>query len=297
MKNLVLVLIGFVLFSCGSNSFETESGVTVSYLEKGSGGLPVDSLVGLYCIGYTTEDGKMMMEADVDNPIPLQIDPVNSTQLGVLYPILSKLRTGDSVAFEVVASELFEKTFRAPLPDSIAPESKIKFQIAFLEQLTETELYDKMAKKQAKLAEKQLVLDAEILDNYLADNNIEAITTESGLRYVITEEGSGPKPESGQMVEVAYTGRLLTGEVFDTSNEDLAKELNLYNPRREYVPYAFALETGAVIQGWHIGIALLNVGSKATLFIPSSLGYQDRGSGIIQPNSILVFDVELVAIQ
>lgn len=299
MKNIVFVLIGLVLFSCGSNSFETESGVKVNYLNKGTGDSPVDSLISLFNIRFTTEDGKVMQEADPDNPIPLKIDPTaNSTaKQGEFYGVLSQLKIGDSVGFALLASELFEKTFRAPMPDSIAPDSKIQFQVAFVDLLTEEGYFEMMTKKQEERTTKQLEIDAEILDNYLAENNINAQTTEKGLRYIITKEGSGPKPERGQIVEVAYTGKLLDGEVFDTSYEALAKELNIYDPRREYKPYSFGLEVGSVIQGWHVGIALLNEGAKATLYIPSSLGYRDQGSGKIKPNSILVFDVELVSIQ
>ena len=119
---------------------------------------------------------------------------------------------------------------------------------------------------------------------------------ESG--YVITKQGRGSIPTSGQVVHVDYTGKLLDGQIFDTSNEELAKEIGTYNARRPYEPYAFPLVTGSVIKGWHIGIGLLKEGSKATLYIPSTLGYGESGSGpLIRPNSILVFDVELVKVE
>jgi FKBP-type peptidyl-prolyl cis-trans isomerase len=295
MKKLGYIVLAFALAACGSNSFTTENGTVVTYLEKGDGVQPVDSLVSMLRIKYTTEEGEIMMDAS--EPMPLKIDPNNAVNQGELFEVLTQLRTGDSVGFELVASELFQNTFRAPLPDSIAPDSKIKFQIAYIDQLTEQGYYDMVAKKAEEAASKQIVIDNEILDNYLAENNINAQQTESGLRYVITEEGNGPKPEAGQTVRVNYAGRILSGEYFDTSIESVAKEQEIYREAREYEPFAFPLGQGRVIKGWDEGIALLNEGSKATLYIPSPLGYGNRGSGpIIKPNSILVFDVELVEI-
>ncbi|MEQ8905392.1 FKBP-type peptidyl-prolyl cis-trans isomerase [Ekhidna sp.] len=295
MKKLGYIILAFTIAACGSNSFTTENGTKVTYLEKGDGVLPVDSLVSMLRIKYTTEEGEVMMDAS--EPMPLKIDPNNVTNQGELFEVLTQLRTGDSVGFELVASELFENTFRAPLPDSIAPDSKIKFQIAYIDQLTEQGYYDMVAKKAEEAAAKQIVVDNEILDSYLAENNIEAQQTESGLRYVITEEGSGPKPEAGQTVRVNYAGKVISGEYFDTSIESVAKEQEIFREGRDYAPFSFSLGQGRVIKGWDEGIALLNEGAKATLYIPSPLGYGNRGSGpIIEPNSILIFDVELVEI-
>ncbi|MEQ9007037.1 MAG: FKBP-type peptidyl-prolyl cis-trans isomerase, partial [Ekhidna sp.] len=92
-------------------------------------------------------------------------------------------------------------------------------------------------------------------------------------------------------------GKVISGEYFDTSIESVAKEQEIFREGRDYAPFSFSLGQGRVIKGWDEGIALLNEGAKATLYIPSPLGYGNRGSGpIIEPNSILIFDVELVEI-
>lgn len=296
MKNLGYLVLAFIMAACGSSSFQTEGGTTVTYFEEGDGETPVDSLVSMFKIKYTTEEGEVMMDAD--EPMPLKIDPNNIENQGELLAVLTMLKTGDSVGFELVASELFENTFRAPLPDTIAPESRIQFQIAYIDQLTEDGYFEMVAKKAEEAAAKQIVIDQEIINDYLTENNIEAAETESGLRYVITEQGTGSKPENGQSVSVNYTGWVLDGEYFDSSDKEVAIEKGLYDQRREpYVPYTFPLGQGQVIDGWDEGIALLNEGGKARLYVPSTLAYGSRNrSPIIQPNSILVFDVELVEI-
>ena len=95
--------------------------------------------------------------------------------------------------------------------------------------------------------------------------------TASGLQYQIVKEGTGRKPGPNDVVTVHYTGRLIDGTVFDSSVE-----------RGE--PATFAV--GQVIPGWVEGL----------LFIPSELAYGPHGTGPIQPNSTLVFDVQLLKV-
>ncbi|ALN91670.1 FKBP-type peptidyl-prolyl cis-trans isomerase [Lysobacter gummosus] len=120
---------------------------------------------------------------------------------------------------------------------------------------------------------------------FLADNGKKAgvVTTASGLQYQILTEGKGVKPKVTDTVRVHYKGTLLDGKTFDSSYD-----------RNE--PAVFPL--GAVVPGWQEGIALMPVGSKFKLWIPSKLGYGEQGTpgGPIGPNATLVFDVELLDI-
>ena len=106
-------------------------------------------------------------------------------------------------------------------------------------------------------------------------------TTESGPQYKIVVPGSEVKPGPQDTVLVRYKGSLLNGTVFD---EVPASE----EPIR--------LTLDRVIPGWTEGLQLIGEGGKAVLYIPSELGYGSRGSGSIEPNSTLVFDVELVKV-
>jgi peptidyl-prolyl cis-trans isomerase A (cyclophilin A) len=109
--------------------------------------------------------------------------------------------------------------------------------------------------------------------------------TTSGLEYIEVEAGTGEQAQAGKTVSVHYTGKFQDGKVFDTSI-----------PRGE--PIEFQLGRGNVIKGWDEGIALMKVGGKAQLIIPPDLAYGERGaSGVIPPNSTLVFDVELVSVK
>lgn len=110
--------------------------------------------------------------------------------------------------------------------------------------------------------------------------------TESGLRYKIIQKGSGAAAEKGKKVFVHYEGSFANGQVFDSS----------YARKK---PIDFVLGIGQVIPGWDEGIALLKVGDKARFVIPSHLAYGEAGAGggIIPPNAILIFDLELTNVE
>lgn len=115
------------------------------------------------------------------------------------------------------------------------------------------------------------------------------MTKGDGLQYEITKPGTGEVAQSGQRVQVHYTGWLneggKKGKKFDSSHD-----------RKQ--PFIFGLGAGQVIRGWDEGVAGMKVGEKRTLFIPSKLGYGERGAGgAIPPNADLIFDVELLGVE
>lgn len=123
---------------------------------------------------------------------------------------------------------------------------------------------------------------AEEQEKFLQDNATKegVVTLPSGLQYIILQEGNGEKPGPTTMVTVHYEGSLTEGKIFDSS----------YKRGR---PATFGVHQ--VIRGWTEALQLMPVGSKWRLFIPSSLGYGERGTGgSIPPYSTLIFDVELL---
>lgn len=107
-------------------------------------------------------------------------------------------------------------------------------------------------------------------------------TTQSGLQYQILKPGTGPSPKANSIVKVNYEGRLIDGTVFDSS---IAR-----NQTAEF-------QVSQVIQGWTEGLQLMKEGAQYRFFIPAQLGYGQIGSGdVIEPNSTLIFDVELIEI-
>ncbi|PKI18105.1 peptidylprolyl isomerase [Colwellia sp. 12G3] len=119
---------------------------------------------------------------------------------------------------------------------------------------------------------------------FLATNKSEegVIETASGLQYKVLTQGDGTEhPSASSKVKVHYHGTLLDGSVFDSSVD-----------RGE--PISFGLNQ--VIKGWTEGVQLMVVGEKTRFYIPSKLGYGNKPAGKIGPGALLIFDVELLAI-
>lgn len=109
--------------------------------------------------------------------------------------------------------------------------------------------------------------------------------TASGLYYVVEQEGTGAQATAGKTVSVHYTGTLADGKKFDSSYD-----------RNQ--PISFVLGQGQVIKGWDEGIAMMKVGSKVKLIIPSNLGYGDQGyPPVIPAKATLVFETELIDVK
>ncbi|UII22835.1 FKBP-type peptidyl-prolyl cis-trans isomerase [Fulvivirga ligni] len=304
----ILLLLTFVVLvqACGQKEKQTSSGLKYTLLREGDGEAIKDSSFMVLNMTYKDNNDSVWMTT-AEKGIPAVVpknDSVWAASDGSIEQIFNDLRIGDSVTFEIATADFFANSVKSPVPPMVDKEGTLTFNIGVADAMNQEEFMawreDMMKKQQQKMeaeAEEQLEADKKTIEEYLAENNIEAQSTESGLYYVITEEGTGESPQDGDMVEVAYAGHVLDGAYFDTSIESVAKEQDMYNENRPggYVPYAFPLGRGRVIRGWDEGVALLKKGSKATLYVPSGMAYGPRKrSDVITENSILVFDVELV---
>ncbi len=129
--------------------------------------------------------------------------------------------------------------------------------------------------------------DDKSLTDYFKKNKIKPTKTPSGMYYLITKKGTGEHAKVGQKVSMSYLGKFLDGKKFDANVDDNFKNIR---------PFAFTLGVGQVIKGWDEGVQLLSPGTRASLFIPSGLGYGPGGRGPIPPNTPMVFDVEVLSV-
>ena len=182
---------------------------------------------------------------------------------------------------EQMAVKMDGKMVAAGLADYLAGESK-------LDPAEYSEALQKLQELMKAAGEKELeavsAANRAAEEKFMAENaKAEGVkVTASGLQYKVIQEGTGEKPAMNSKVRVHYEGKLLNGEVFDSSIS-----------RGE--PLEFMLTQ--VIAGWTEGLQLMSVGSKYRLFIPAKLGYGSRGAGqAIPPDAALIFDVELLAV-
>lgn len=107
-------------------------------------------------------------------------------------------------------------------------------------------------------------------------------TLPSGLQYKVLKEGDGPLPLASDMVKVSYRGTLLDGTEFDSSYARGVPE---------------TIRVNGKIKGWTEALQLMKVGAKWQLFVPAALAHGDRQYGMVPPNSVLVFELELLSIE
>lgn len=121
-------------------------------------------------------------------------------------------------------------------------------------------------------------------ETYMAENGARegVVTTESGLQYEVLEQGDGPMPSATDNVSIYYTGTLIDGTEFDSTDEGAPATFNV----------------GQVIPGFTEALMLMNVGSRYRVVIPGDLAYGPPGNGrTIGPNKTLIFEMELLEIQ
>ncbi len=140
-------------------------------------------------------------------------------------------------------------------------------------------MYESRRAKMEKEAEENKTKGASFLEENKGKEGVK--TTESGLQYKILSEGDGKKPKESDTVSVHYKGTLIDGKEFDSSY-------------KRNQPAEFPVK--AVIPGWTEALQLMKTGAKYQLWIPSELAYGERGRPNIPPNSVLVFEVELLDI-
>jgi FKBP-type peptidyl-prolyl cis-trans isomerase FkpA len=288
--------------ACTSNEKETPNGFKYTVLTKGDG---TPAKPGqLLLVDFTFVDSKDSVWNDTYKngspaPVMIQDSASLSSELGILQ-MFRTMAPGDSVTCTVPIKKFFnEMGGGAPVPPNVDSTLTMTYRFKAQEVMEVTQYQEMQAKIAAEKEAKQLEIDIAAIDKYLQEKGIVTEKLESGLRYVITKNGKGENAKSGQATKVNYVGYTLEGAYFDTSIKKIAEEKGIYNSQREpYEPLDITIDQSSVIRGWHEGLKVMNKGSKATFYIPSTLAYgPNRRSAEIGENQILVFDIEMVDVK
>lgn len=302
-KPLVGVLLLLICVAC-DKSKETPSGMKFKLVKEGTGEPAKAGEVLLF--NFTFKDtGDSTYWSTYKAPFPqymIMRDTTGMKREDGMTQMLRMLRKGDSAVVEIPIKDFYKDYVKRPLPARIDSSwtittrmkvENIMPQDSFM--TYQRDFYENLAKIQAEK-------DAVILDEYLAKNNIAALKTPTGLRYLITQAGKGENGKSGQYAKVGYAGYTLEGKYFDASDRAIAIEKGFFNPQRDqFAPYApsdIIIDQSQVISGWHEALKLLNKGAKATIYIPSGLAFgPQRRSDVIKENEIVIFDLEVIDLQ
>jgi FKBP-type peptidyl-prolyl cis-trans isomerase FkpA len=302
-KNLMIIAAAALgLASCKGGFKQADGGLLYNIRTDKSGPtIKPGDFVSLNLVLKTEGDSVLGSTYELGRPAPQIME--KSPRKGDVTSAFLFLSEGDSATVKLAIDSMFKKG--APRPPGIKGkylvyEIKVEKVIARgnqTEPVFNAHITDYF-KAQAELVKKQ---EPAKIKKYVEDKKLKTTTTASGLQYEITKPGAGVNAVVGDTVLVNYVGRLLNGKLFDTSIKEIAlKESKQFDPRRTYEPIKLvvgAVGPGGVIKGWDEGLQLLNKGAKATLVIPSALGWGEQGAPpMIGPFAPVAFDVEIVNI-
>ena len=247
---------------------------------------------------YNNSDSLLRDTYQEEYPLLLDLRDSTTRQIPIVQIIKNNGHIGDSLSLFIHSDSAFQNGQIRPI---FIPEgSWLRHEIKILRNYSPNQYAAKldamqqkymaeMAKQQQEQQKQQEMNAKEKVQNqidyleniYFQEKGITNVQkTASGLYYVIEKQGT--PIEKGQTIKVHYEGTMLSGQKFDSSFD-----------RNE--PIEFPIGVGQVIQGWDEGIPIIGKGGKGRLYIPSHLGYGERGAGgIIKPNSTLVFRVEVL---
>ena len=296
-----LVIIASIgMTACSKKTETTSDGIEYTYIKEGKVETKNGEFVVYHFVAKTGNDSVFMSSYDQPTP-PYLVYNDSTEKINGMDEIFLGLKRGDSIVINSTA----DKIFMGGTPPFLEVDEQIQISIGVVDVLAEevfqdyyNDLGEAYQKRQEEHAKVQLQEDIKVLEDYIAENNLSASRTESGLFYVIEEEGNGAEVEQGSTVSVNYTGYVLDGSIFDTSIENVARESNTFMEGRNYEPIEFQVGMQQVIEGWDEGLQYLRKGSKAKLLIPSTMAYGDRQvSEVIKANSVLVFDIEVTDVK
>lgn len=204
--------------------------------------------------------------------------PLKTELDSVSYAIGMDVANNVKRSFDEFDNDLFIQGYR-----NATDSTDIMLDQAKAQQLVRSYFQKKQQEEIARRQE-EAIKNKEEGEKFLAENKTKegVLTTETGLQYMVLNEGTGDKPQATSKVKIHYHGTLTDGTVFDSS-VDKGQPIEM--------------RVNQFVKGFSEGLMLMPAGSKYKLFIPGNLGYGTNPPGdIIKPNSVIVFDVELLEI-
>ena len=227
----------------------------------------------LLMTGCSTNNGSQETAAQ-----SVSITEQSSASEKVGYSLGFMMAEGNKEAVKDLNLDTFEKGFRDGYEgnDSALTQEQMQEVLMTYQKAQEEQFAKDM---QTKATENKTAGTAFLAENAKKEG---VKQTDSGLQYKVLKEGTGKSPKATDVVEVNYEGKLIDGTVFDSSYE-----------RGE--PIEFPLNQ--VIAGWTEGLQLMKEGGKYEFYIPSDIAYGEAGNAGIEPNSTLIFTVELLKVK
>ena len=285
-----------LLAACGSSDMkgykQTDNGLYYRFEQQCKDSLQLqegDVLVGEMTIRLDTT----VLRTNVGHTERLM--PAVPMYDGVLHEGLLMMHKGDRAIFAIEADSMakFMQPNQMPREYEAGKGMKFYYEINLQDIVTRDEFAAEQANYQQEM-EKARDAEPELIAAYVKEHGVKAQPNAKGLYVIVNKKGNGPTVAVGREVTISYTGRLLDGTVFDSSNEADC----LANGMQCHEPLTYVVGKMSLIPGWDEGVMGQPEGSKLQLIIPSAMGYGSQGAGqLIPPYSPLVFDLEIVSVK
>lgn len=297
-KNLMYLALATIgLASCNGGYKQGDGGFLYNFYTSNSGTKikEGDFLIANLII-KNDADSVLMSTYDQGRPSPLVLP--KATYKGDIFDALKLFAEGDSATVKLPADSVFKRGAKPPGFKGKYLNYTIKVvKVIAKGKLTDQQFNESINTYMKAQAEAEKNAEPAKLKKYVDASGQKFNKTDSGLYYVISKPGVGANVAANDTAVINYVGKLLNGKVFDTSIKEEAVKAKLGNlDQRPFTPIRVAIGQHKVIAGWDQGIQLLNKGAKATLVVPSSLGYGSVGAGPIAPYTPVVFELEVVDI-
>lgn len=291
-----IVAASTMLAACGGGEMkgykQTESGLYYRFERQCKDSVQVqrgDVLVG----EMTLRLDSTVLGSNVGNPARLmQAEPMYAIPLheGVLL-----MHKGDRAVFSYEADTVAKFLESRQMPPTYEPGKGMRFywEINLQDIVSRAELEEEEENFRNEM-EKARVEEPNLIKQYVADQGITEKPRDNGLYVIVKKKGKGPKVAVGRQVSLNYTGRLLDGTVFDSSDPDECTAAGL----QWHEPLSYIVGKMSLIPGWEQGVMDQPEGTSLRIVMPSALGYGPQGSGQqIPPYSPLVFDIDILSVK
>jgi FKBP-type peptidyl-prolyl cis-trans isomerase FkpA len=238
-------------------------------------------------MSYKTETDSIFLTTSGQNPsgtVFLHTDAL--TGAGLLGEGIMNMCEGDSTIFIADAGNVFDQFFHTPLPLFLHKDSPLKIDIRMIS-IMDKSGYEAKLNEQEEISSGWEVEEQRRIKQYLKGNKTNATRQPDGFFYIPLVEGKGARADSGRIVTVNYSGYFMDGRQFDAAGGTKA-------------PFEFRIgDEYQVIWGLQQGIKLMKEGGKAKFIIPSYLAFGEDGSssGIVPPNTTVLYEVELLKVK
>jgi len=277
----IVVAVGLMFFTaCNYNYKKSDSGILYKIFSKGSG----DSVKqgDFLKVHYAAFLGDSTLFNSYEHiPIFGQYDS-SYTGSHDFIDIMGHMRVGDSAVYVRFVDSLVKKGLMQ-YNEHFVSGGTIRGRMSILGRYISQQAMDSAYRGEMDL---ERIREIAVLEAYAKEKKYDVKKTENGVLVYITEQGSGPKADTGMMVNMKYTGYLVDGTKFDSNTDSAFGHVG---------PFEFQVGTRQVIPGWDEAVPYFNKGGKGKILIPAMLAYGIQSQGDKLPGySNLIFDIEVV---